>query len=409
MKSKTGKIIFILLFSYLLNSSSLAQDVRYGNLTLLISQIKSAMPDQNSYEFVVPSVAQMDSFRAVTRLLLNEDFYLADSLAGMMGYEVLEWYDTAYDSNRYYILMEPNANISGGVELGWGTFIFDPEGARQVIIEVPHPLFDTNTWRVGFTAYQIAGSAYFLMAGTHRYANGTDPRPADVAHNTQNMFHVVHQEVSPLCSHALQIHGFNISSHPGYPDVVLSNGTSSPGMILDSLALGITAEGYTVGIFDGIHYSDLGATTNTQGQYSNSRGYSFIHMEIEYFIRANSSHWEKIVDILYNTFNVPLNLRGVDNGILPREAVLNPCYPNPFNASVKIQYYVPQTADLSLSIYNLLGQQVRTLHKGLSPAGWSGLIWDGFDDAGHPVSSGQYFVILRTDNVLKVQKMLLIK
>jgi hypothetical protein len=409
MRSKIRIVFLIILVYVVFLGHGFTQEVCYGNFAQLISQIKAAMPDENSYGFVVPSLAQMDTFRAVTRLLLNEEYYLADSLAGMIGYTVLEWYDTAYDSNRYYVLMEPSANISGGVELGWGTFVFDPQGAHQVIIEVPHPLFDTNTWRVGFTSYQVGGSAYFLMAGTHRYANGTDPRPADVAHNTQNMFHVVHQEVSPLCSHALQVHGFSVSGHPGYPNVVLSNGTPSPDAILDSLAQEIMAEGYTVGIFDGIHYSDLGATTNTQGQFSNSHGYSFIHMELEYFIRANASHWEKFVDILYRTFHVPVEIQNDKNDIVPEQVILSPAYPNPFNSSVHIQFYTPESIVYSLAIYNILGQLIRNLNHGITPAGWFEANWNSLDDHGNPVASGSYLVILRTENIVKVQKIILIK
>ncbi|MBN2365055.1 MAG: T9SS C-terminal target domain-containing protein [Calditrichaeota bacterium] len=406
MIKKIGSVLLVFFFL----SPVFSQEVKYGNLSLLISQIKSAMPGENSNAFVIPTSGEMESFRSVTRHMLNARYASADSLADSLGYELYEWYDTAYDSSLYYVLMEPSANVSGGVQLGWGTYIFYPTGGVEVAIEVPHPLFDSNTWQVGFTSYQVVQSRYFLMAGTHRYANGRDPRPADVAHNTQNMFHVVHQEISPLVSHTMQIHGFSRNNHPaGYPDVILSNGTPSPGPILDSLAQGIIGEGYSVGIFDGVNYTTLGATTNTQGQFSNSNGYSFIHMEIEYFIRANAAHWEKFVDVIYATFYVPMSLPWLAHNEIPHKPFLYPGYPNPFNSRIGIQWYQPSSGDVTLEIFNVLGERVRILLQGYFTTGMQKVNWDGLSDAGLSVASGQYLVVLRTENSVQVKRIVLIR
>ncbi|GAB4378349.1 MAG: hypothetical protein Kow0042_26880 [Calditrichia bacterium] len=403
--------IWIKIIGWLLITAALgfSQEVRYGNLPQLISQIRSAMPGQNSYAFVVPTQAQMDSFRAVTNLILTEQYYLADSLAQMMDYQLYQWYDTASNNELFYVLMEPNANQSGGVQLGWGTFVFNPDGQQEVIIEVPHPYFDTNTWEVGFAAYQMLDSRFFLMAGTHRYANGTNPRPADVAHNTQNMFHVVHQQVSPLCTHSLQVHGFSRNNHPGYPDIVLSNGTPNPGPILDSLETEFNNAGYTVGIFDGINWTALGATTNTQGQWSNSLGYSFIHMELESFIRLSQTEWENIVDALYNVFYLPLAIPQEADAIIPDELVLYPNYPNPFNPSTTIRYYLPRRGEVNVEIFNIRGERVRVLLKETQSAGEKNLMWYGRDDRGLLLPSGTYFVRVKTFDQQTSRKLHLVK
>ncbi|OPX35211.1 hypothetical protein B1H10_01755, partial [candidate division KSB1 bacterium 4484_188] len=104
---KTIRRTLIVLF--LLTVSGWSQEVHYGNLSQLISQIRSAMPGQGSNAFVVPTTAQMDSFRAATNLVLTEQYHLADSLAGMMGYKLFEWYDTIHNNDLFYVLMEPNA------------------------------------------------------------------------------------------------------------------------------------------------------------------------------------------------------------------------------------------------------------------------------------------------------------
>jgi len=409
MGNKRKVCFYILLGGFLLLSPGRTQEVRYGNLYYLILQIRNAMPGQNSYDFVVPTTTQMDSFRTMTQNVISQNYSNADSFAQKLGYVLYEWYDTAYDSTRYYVLMEPNANVSGGVELGWGTFIFYPEGAQEVIIEVPHPYYDTNTWRVGFVAFQTLSSYFFLMAGTHRYANGTNPRPADVAHNTANMFHVVHEEASPLGQHALQVHGFNLSNHPGYPDVVLSNGTPNPGQIVDSLAQEIITEGYTVGIFDGINYASLGATTNTQGQFSNAHGYSFIHMELEYFIRASTSQWEKIVGALYRTFQIPVTINHPKSFGKAKNFILYPGYPNPFNATIHFNIQVVNPIEIFAVVYNNLGQKIRTLENGWRYPGVYSVSWDGRDEFGHTVSSGHYYIIWGSDKAVQIQKITFIK
>jgi hypothetical protein len=70
-------------------------------------------------------------------------------------------------------------------------------------------------------------------------------------------------------------------------------------------------------------------------------------------------------------------------------------FPNPFSvsseAAVAIRYSVPSTGQVTLTLYNLLGQEIKTLVKGPHPAGQYTVVWDGRDDRGRRVSSGVYF------------------
>ena len=85
-------------------------------------------------------------------------------------------------------------------------------------------------------------------------------------------------------------------------------------------------------------------------------------------------------------------------------------YPNPFNPATTIQYALPQAADVELTVYNVVGQVVRTLVAQHQSAGRYTVAWDATDDGGHSLSSGMYFYHLQAgDEFREVRKMLLLK
>ena len=77
---------------------------------------------------------------------------------------------------------------------------------------------------------------------------------------------------------------------------------------------------------------------------------------------------------------------------LPTNFALEQNYPNPFNPTTNISYQLPQEAFVNLTVYNLLGQKIRTLFKGPQNAGSHTLQWHGKNDFGESVSSGVYVV-----------------
>ncbi|MBL7994655.1 cadherin-like domain-containing protein [bacterium] len=95
--------------------------------------------------------------------------------------------------------------------------------------------------------------------------------------------------------------------------------------------------------------------------------------------------------------------------IVPAVFALKQNYPNPFNPSTTITYDVPEDTKLNLTIYNLLGQKVKTLYSGSQIAGSYKTLWNGTNDRGQAVASGIYFYRLETQSFIKTQKMLLIK
>ena len=85
-------------------------------------------------------------------------------------------------------------------------------------------------------------------------------------------------------------------------------------------------------------------------------------------------------------------------------------FPNPFNPATTIQYALPQAADVELTVYNVIGQPVRTLVAEHQSAGRYAVEWDATNDSGHSLSSGMYFYRLQAgEEFREVKKMLLLK
>ena len=84
-------------------------------------------------------------------------------------------------------------------------------------------------------------------------------------------------------------------------------------------------------------------------------------------------------------------------------------YPNPFNASTGIKFTLPEPANVTLNIYNILGQKIASLVDEEKPAGTHTVFWDGKDKNGAEVASGIYLYQIRAGDFKELKKMLLIK
>lgn len=94
---------------------------------------------------------------------------------------------------------------------------------------------------------------------------------------------------------------------------------------------------------------------------------------------------------------------------LPSSFELLQNFPNPFNPSTTVQFNLPQSSQVEIAIYNILGQEVRLLINESKPAGRHQVTWDGTDNRGKPVTSGLYFYRITTDQYTMSKKMLLLK
>lgn len=104
---------------------------------------------------------------------------------------------------------------------------------------------------------------------------------------------------------------------------------------------------------------------------------------------------------------LPTDIPITDN--TPKSFSVSQNYPNPFNPTTVIEYSIPVTSRVSVRIYNILGQVVRTLVDENKLAGTYSVIWDGTNNSGKPVTSGVYFYLVKTDDFKETKKMTLIR
>ncbi|MCK4653950.1 MAG: right-handed parallel beta-helix repeat-containing protein, partial [Candidatus Cloacimonetes bacterium] len=127
----------------------------------------------------------------------------------------------------------------------------------------------------------------------------------------------------------------------------------------------------------------------------------------EFDLAGNSRVFGGRIDMgAYENQNVIVN---ADEDLIPLITKLNQNYPNPFNPTTTINYSLKENSKVSINIYNIKGQKVRTLIKDKLEAGNYSVIWYGKDNNGKSVSSGIYFYKLKTDKFEKTKKMILMK
>lgn len=88
---------------------------------------------------------------------------------------------------------------------------------------------------------------------------------------------------------------------------------------------------------------------------------------------------------------------------------LNQNFPNPFNSSTRISFYLPKKGKIKLEIYNILGQKMRTLAEREEEPGLKTLFWDGTDDRGLNAPTGIYFYRLTAQDFVDTKKMVYLK
>ena len=136
--------------------------------------------------------------------------------------------------------------------------------------------------------------------------------------------------------------------------------------------------------------------------------WSFENLQAERLNQAIKTE-DRFIDSWIDRFitfenSVITNLDSQQLDVMPVGAELSQNYPNPFNPSTKIDFTLPQTTDVTLRVYNVLGQQVKTLVNERMSAGSHSA---RFDATG--LSSGMYFYRLQAGDFTAQKQMMLIK
>lgn len=102
-----------------------------------------------------------------------------------------------------------------------------------------------------------------------------------------------------------------------------------------------------------------------------------------------------------------INLDELDEEI-KNKLVFN--YPNPFNPSTTINFFLPEADQVKVEVYNILGEKILILLEGKANAGLNSIVWNGTDASGKTITSGTYFFKVTLSNGLYIKrKMMLVK
>ena len=99
----------------------------------------------------------------------------------------------------------------------------------------------------------------------------------------------------------------------------------------------------------------------------------------------------------------------LDVKIIPDVYKLHANYPNPFNPTTTVSYDLSSDVEVSLIVYNMLGEVVATMVSEHQEAGSHVAIWNGMTDSGDEVASGVYFFKLQAGDFMQINKAVLIK
>jgi hypothetical protein len=147
-------------------------------------------------------------------------------------------------------------------------------------------------------------------------------------------------------------------------------------------------------------------TATIDSVYTDEVLYGDVHVYTRIDVADNTGTGVYLPDFVPGDIDIRLPT-GVDDGpggLLPGDFSLAQNYPNPFNPTTQITYALPKAGPVSLQVFNILGQEVKSLVEGYQPAG---TYFVEFDGQGLP--SGIYFYRLQHDGQSATRKMTLVK
>jgi len=126
-------------------------------------------------------------------------------------------------------------------------------------------------------------------------------------------------------------------------------------------------------------------------------------------VDANGTRTVRAAYPEFKPMTIQVEAAGSSPTILPDRYSLNQNYPNPFNPSTEISFALKADGNVKLSVFNVLGQQVRTLVDEYMPAGNHTITWDGRSEDGSTAASGIYFYRIQANDFVDTRKMTLLK
>ena len=95
--------------------------------------------------------------------------------------------------------------------------------------------------------------------------------------------------------------------------------------------------------------------------------------------------------------------------MVPTVFALHQNYPNPFNPTTQIKYDIAEDSFVSITIFDVMGRNIRTLMNVNQTAGYHSVRWDAKNDMGEGVSAGMYIYVIQAGEFRATKKMVLLK
>ncbi|MDP7126399.1 MAG: FlgD immunoglobulin-like domain containing protein, partial [Candidatus Marinimicrobia bacterium] len=223
---------------------------------------------------------------------------------------------------------------------------------------------------------------------------------------------------------------FKVSAHTTNPDIFYFSDILS-GYSIDNIAPAVPT-GLIASVGDGVLNLSWDGSVDEDFQYygiyrSTQSGFNPDTMDSYTYATADTSFTDSVVtiDITYyyriSAFDYSGNESGysaqvgdtyldVDDALLiPKQFTLHPNHPNPFNPITSLRYDLPEQAQVTLTVYDLMGREVTQLVNTVQEAGYRSVQWDATDMHGKPVSAGVYLYQIRAGEFVQTRKMVLLK
>ncbi|WP_327189707.1 hypothetical protein [Streptomyces xinghaiensis] len=194
----------------------------------------------------------------------------------------------------------PDAAGGSRADRGWGRVYIDLSagGTPRWAVQVPHPVADRDTERLGTAVLRGSPGGVLVLAGAHREAGRGDA--ADVAHRRDTVFHAVCAELAARGVPGVQLHGFSDDSVPGY-DAVVSTGRGDDGRgEARALVRGLRRNGLEV-CRAWARPCKLAGRSNAQGKRAAAEGVPFLHVELARTVRSDGERARRAVGALTET------------------------------------------------------------------------------------------------------------
>lgn len=285
---------------------------------------------------------------------------------------------------------EPTVNVA---LTGTGT---TPPGPQTFRLNAGGPNFTTG----GGNAF-VADQAY--SGGSFGFIGGTTASFGNAIGNTTD--DALYQTIRRTSGSATTFsYDFDVAASGNY-NVTLH--LMAPALGSGSFIMNVVAEGVTV-------FSNLDINTEAGGTFNALvKNFSVTvtdgRLDLD-FVRVNKAALVCAIEVVSGSApGFAKNDAGASIASVPQEFQLHQNHPNPFNPSTDIRFEVPNAMEVQLTIYNTLGEVVRTLVRSHHEAGSYTVRWDGRLSSGARAPSGIYIYRLEGNGLSQVRKMTLLQ